>query len=236
MSVSRLLFIFGVTCCFLMTTCVGQVTQANTAGCGGNLTTPTGGPVTSTNYPSNYGNNENCEWLITVPEGSIIRLTFDSFNTEENYDFLTIYDGASDSAAVLHELTGQLSVSPVNSTSNKLFLKFTSDEYTTRQGFQFSYTSFTANKTTAPVGTSRAETDGDVSCHGGVVMDIRTAQTVVTSEIVELLNTSNGIGDNYHPELGAFVTTVIFPQCNVSQKSKIHCDSSPDEDSATLRT
>ncbi|XP_019622075.1 PREDICTED: bone morphogenetic protein 1-like [Branchiostoma belcheri] len=122
---------------------VPQVTQGNAAGCGGNLTTPTGGPVTSTNYPSNYGNNENCEWLITVPEGSIIRLTFDSFNTEGCCDFLTIYDGASDSAAVIQTLTGQQSVSPIISTSNSMFLRFTSDHSITRQGFQFSYTSLT---------------------------------------------------------------------------------------------
>ncbi|XP_019622070.1 PREDICTED: tolloid-like protein 2 [Branchiostoma belcheri] len=124
-----------------------SLTSNETTGCGGNLTTPTGGPVTSTNYPSNYGNNENCEWLITVPVGSIISLTFDSFNTEENYDFLDIYDGASDSAAVLQRLTGQQSVSPVNSTSNKMFLRFTSDGTETRQGFQFSYTSLTSNET-----------------------------------------------------------------------------------------
>ncbi|XP_078667406.1 bone morphogenetic protein 1-like [Branchiostoma floridae x Branchiostoma belcheri] len=117
-----------------------QITQGNAAGCGGNLTTPTGGPVTSPNYPSNYGNDENCEWLITAPEGSIIRLTFGSFNTEENYDFLDIYDGASDSAAVIQRLTGQQSVSPVISTSNSMFLRFTSDDIYTRQGFQFSYT------------------------------------------------------------------------------------------------
>ena len=57
--------------------------------------------MTSPNYPSNYGNNENCEWSITLPEGSIIRLKFDSFKTEDDYDILTIYDGASDSATEL---------------------------------------------------------------------------------------------------------------------------------------
>ncbi|KAI8514425.1 hypothetical protein Bbelb_070160 [Branchiostoma belcheri] len=74
-------------------------------GCGGNLTAPSGGPVTSPNYPGNYGHNENCEWSITVLEGSIIRLTFDSFHTEKDGDFLTIYDGASDNATVLQRST-----------------------------------------------------------------------------------------------------------------------------------
>ncbi|KAI8496829.1 hypothetical protein Bbelb_254840 [Branchiostoma belcheri] len=109
--------------CGLMFTTVTSVT-----GCGGNLTAPSGGPVTSPNYPGNYGNNENCEWSITVPEGSIIRLTFDSFHTEEDYDFLTIYDGASDNAA------------EIENTSSTMFLKFTSDWNRRYQGFQFNYT------------------------------------------------------------------------------------------------
>ncbi|XP_078685519.1 CUB domain-containing protein 2-like [Branchiostoma floridae x Branchiostoma belcheri] len=87
------LFTATIICGLMFTT----VTSAT--GCGGDLTATSGGPVTSPNYPSNYGNNENCEWSITVPEGSIIRLTFDSFYTEYDYDRLTIYDGASDNTA-----------------------------------------------------------------------------------------------------------------------------------------
>ncbi|KAI8522124.1 scavenger receptor [Branchiostoma belcheri] len=111
-------------------------------GCGGNLTAPSGGPVTSPNYPGNYGNNVNCEWAITVQEGSIIILTFDSFHTERYIDFLTIYDGANDNAAEIERLSGYHSqISPIISTSNTLFLNFTSDEIKSRQGFQFNYTS-----------------------------------------------------------------------------------------------
>ncbi|KAI8517822.1 hypothetical protein Bbelb_038390 [Branchiostoma belcheri] len=128
--------------CGLMFTTVTSVT-----GCGGNLTATSGGPVTSPNYPGNYGNNENCEWSITVPEGSIIRLTFDSFDTEKRYDFLTIYDGASDNAAEMERLTGyQPQISPIISTSNTLFLRFTSDGSVSRQGFQFNYISSTAGQ------------------------------------------------------------------------------------------
>ncbi|KAI8514507.1 hypothetical protein Bbelb_070980 [Branchiostoma belcheri] len=88
-------------------------------GCGGNLTASSGGPVTSPNYPGYYGNNENCEWSITVPEGSIIRLT----------------------------LTGdQPHLIPIISTSNTLFLRFRSDGSGSYQGFQFSYISSTAGQ------------------------------------------------------------------------------------------
>ncbi|XP_078682381.1 CUB domain-containing protein 2-like [Branchiostoma floridae x Branchiostoma belcheri] len=114
------------------------------SGCGGNLTAPSGGPFTSPNYPGNYGNDQNCAWLISVPAGSMIRLTFHSFDLEEDYDFLYIYDGASASVAVLQELTGLRSVSSIGSTSNVMFLRFTSDDSAAEQGFSFSYTSHTS--------------------------------------------------------------------------------------------
>ncbi|KAI8490983.1 hypothetical protein Bbelb_314020 [Branchiostoma belcheri] len=63
-----------------------------------------------------------------------------------------------------------------------------------------------------------------------------TFEAMLNPSIQELLNTPNGIGENYYPELRDLVTAVIFPQCNVSQESKVHCDSSPDEDNATLCT
>ncbi|KAI8514478.1 scavenger receptor [Branchiostoma belcheri] len=122
-------------------------TVTSATGCGGNLTAPSGGPVTSPNYPGYYGNNENCEWTITVPEGSIIRLTFDMFLTDNGYDFLTIYDGASDNATEIERLTGYHSqIIPIISTSNTLFLRFTSDGSVSYQGFQFSYSSRTAGQ------------------------------------------------------------------------------------------
>ncbi|XP_019617394.1 PREDICTED: uncharacterized protein LOC109464761 [Branchiostoma belcheri] len=62
-----------------------------------------------------------------------------------------------------------------------------------------------------------------------------TFEAMLNPSVQELLNTSNGLGENYHPELRDFVTTVIFPQCNV-KGSITHCPLSPDEDSATLCT
>ena len=36
------------------------------------------GQIQSVNYPNNYPNNENCEWVITVPFGSIVTLDFET--------------------------------------------------------------------------------------------------------------------------------------------------------------
>ncbi|XP_078671397.1 CUB and sushi domain-containing protein 1-like [Branchiostoma floridae x Branchiostoma belcheri] len=109
------------------------------AGCGGNFTAPSGGPVT---YPGDYGTSETCEWTITVPEGSIIRLTFDYLYTRSGDDFLTIYDGASANATVVQRFTGSPRKHPIISTSNAMFLRFTSDDdLSGESSFQFSYNS-----------------------------------------------------------------------------------------------
>ncbi|XP_078678926.1 CUB and sushi domain-containing protein 1-like isoform X2 [Branchiostoma floridae x Branchiostoma belcheri] len=124
----------------------GYVTPAGPTRCGGNLTAPSGGPITSPNYPSPYGNNENCEWLITVPAGNTIVLMFKrGQQLEEGSDFLSIYDGASDSAVELHRITGRDSVINVPSTSNTMFLRFTSDKDLPQRGFKFDYISRTLN-------------------------------------------------------------------------------------------
>lgn len=49
------------------------------------------GFITSPNFPSNYGvNNLDCRSLITVPNGFRILLTFSTFETEENFDFVEV--------------------------------------------------------------------------------------------------------------------------------------------------
>ena len=40
------------------------------------------GVITSPGYPRNYGNNINLTWLIQVPEGLMVEITFISFELE----------------------------------------------------------------------------------------------------------------------------------------------------------
>ncbi|KAI8495878.1 hypothetical protein Bbelb_262940 [Branchiostoma belcheri] len=148
------LFVFVVT--FVVWTASSTVTSV--VGCGDTLTAPPGGVVTSPNYPSNYPPNQNCEWLIIAPALSRIRLTFQSFQTYSS-DSLSVYDGESSGAKMLERISGRpISVSPITSTFNLLFLKFRTDRYNNRQGFKLSYTildqdlSYTSHELTAPPG------------------------------------------------------------------------------------
>ena len=76
----------------------------------------------SPNFPSNYGNNENCS--ITVRDA--VALSVEAFDTESGYDFLMVdgvqYDGTS---------------GPENAdVAAGTIITFTSDGSVTRTGFE----------------------------------------------------------------------------------------------------
>ena len=55
-----------------------------------NIITGNNGALTSTNYPNNYYNNTDCRTVIRVSPGSRIHVNFLDFNTERNFDYLTV--------------------------------------------------------------------------------------------------------------------------------------------------
>ena len=46
--------------------------------------------LTSPSWPNQYSNNLDCRWVITAQPEMIVVLTIKEFNTERNYDFLTV--------------------------------------------------------------------------------------------------------------------------------------------------
>ena len=50
------------------------------------------GVLTSPNYPQSYPNNHDSTQTIKVAEGKIIYIDFTHFNTEREYDFVTLTD------------------------------------------------------------------------------------------------------------------------------------------------
>ncbi|MFZ4106701.1 beta strand repeat-containing protein, partial [Flavobacterium sp.] len=92
---------------------------------------------------SNYASNTSSGALLLNPSttGAMVRITFNTFNTESGFDFLYVYNGNSTSAA---QVTG----SPFSGTSipaaitssaadGSLTLVFTSDSSTNASGFDF---------------------------------------------------------------------------------------------------
>ena len=85
--------------------------------------------------PGNYGNSENVEWTIVVPDGQGVRLDFYTFDTESGYDFVRVYDGCTTGDPSIGSYSGKTIPASILSTGNVLHITFTSDESATRPGF-----------------------------------------------------------------------------------------------------
>lgn len=48
------------------------------------------GVIKSPNYPARYVGNENCVWLIEVPDGENVTLEFTDFDLENRRDFVIV--------------------------------------------------------------------------------------------------------------------------------------------------
>lgn len=60
--------------------------------CGGMLK-GRNGTIESPGFPYGYPNGANCTWVIVAEEGNRIQIVFQSFAVEEEYDFISLYDG-----------------------------------------------------------------------------------------------------------------------------------------------
>lgn len=98
-------------------------------------------------YIFNYENNTNCSWLIDpqTTEDSVTKiiLEFVRFNTETGIDKLIIYDGSDANSPVLGEFSGSDIPPEIESTGNKVFITFTSDDEENEAGWFLNYRSVT---------------------------------------------------------------------------------------------
>ena len=116
-----------------------------------------------------YANNVAVSWSITVASGSLVGLEFLTFQTESNYDFVKVYDGSGTSSPLLASLSGSSLPSPLRATSNRMYVRFTSDASVTFDGFTANYNSI-ASSSIARCGTSSTNTltapEGQFGCNG----------------------------------------------------------------------
>ena len=108
--------------------------QTGTACEGGETVTA---PAT-VDHPS-YGNNERCFWRVQCPNGRP-RVSFSSFQTERNFDFVYVYEYTAENA--ISELTERLSGTSnqiedptLQAGQSDLLIRWVSDGSVTRNGF-----------------------------------------------------------------------------------------------------
>jgi M6 family metalloprotease-like protein len=121
----------------------------STAFCGGTTNlTANSGSFSDGSGSSSYNNNTDCSWLIQPTNGQNVRLDFDAFKTQNNTDFVRIYDGTTTAAPLIGvALSGSTLPATVNSSGNAMLVKFTSNATGTDDGWDARYTTFISTTT-----------------------------------------------------------------------------------------
>jgi hypothetical protein len=87
-----------------------------------------------------YFNLTDCYWLIMQPANVQIALIFNSFDTEQDYDFVDVYDGPDTMAPLLGSFSGSNLPPTLLSSGSQMLVHFNSDAGVTSAGWQATYT------------------------------------------------------------------------------------------------
>jgi hypothetical protein len=83
----------------------------------------------------NYHDNSYCRWVINPPYANTITLSFNQFDTEDQLDFLAIYDGTTQ----VGQFSGNVIPEPIVATNGSLFIIWYTNGNTNHQGWDISY-------------------------------------------------------------------------------------------------
>ncbi|OQV20099.1 Cubilin [Hypsibius exemplaris] len=104
------------------------------------------GVIESPGFPENYPSNSRCDYQIQVPRGNKINITFSHFGMPEGgtclSDYLSVYDGDSNSSRRIGMYCGSTPPLPFQSTGNQVFIEFVSDSTTSGSGFRLEWTTW----------------------------------------------------------------------------------------------
>ncbi|EDO43917.1 predicted protein, partial [Nematostella vectensis] len=114
-------------------------------GCGDIIYVSEDGTLESPRYPSEYGTDHMCTWVLSAKPEAKITIEFEEFslqppnNGSKCIDFLEIRDGQLASSALLDTYCGTNTPAKFTSTANYIRLTFMSDRDVTAKGFKLLY-------------------------------------------------------------------------------------------------
>jgi len=129
---------------------------------------------------ADYPNNASGSVTITPFGAASVTLTFVSFNMENNFDELIIYDGPDTSSPVLATLTGEMDVDPITSTGPSITIQEMSDGSVIRSGYEINYN--------CTINSNRAEFTGELES--------------ICSGMMQLYHTSQMESDSWYWDFG----------------------------------
>ncbi|KAL9952657.1 hypothetical protein ACROYT_G039941 [Oculina patagonica] len=88
-----------------------------------------------------YSDNMDCNWSFS--SNTKLELTFFTFSTQLDADYLYVYDGGSTASPLIGTFSGTSLPMTITSSSNKLHVRFTTDSSGTARGFRASYRALT---------------------------------------------------------------------------------------------
>ncbi|XP_032808661.2 CUB and sushi domain-containing protein 3-like isoform X1 [Petromyzon marinus] len=142
------------------------IPQCRAEGACGRTLRENSGVISSPNYPSEYGNDADCTWIVLAEQGDTISLVFNDFQLEERFDSLEV-EGADPSSIWL---TGVGLPSPMISSKNWLRLHFVSNSNNSLRGFTAQY----QGRATRPaVPSPKMKRAIDLRTKGGKVTQIK---------------------------------------------------------------
>lgn len=104
------------------------------------------GSLVSPNFPNNYEFENECSWIISVPRGYHVLLSFNytdfdihSCNEACNCDFLEVREGTTSKGKLLGKFCGSMVPSPIYVSGRHLWLRFVSDKVSNNKGFRATY-------------------------------------------------------------------------------------------------
>lgn len=105
------------------------------------ITTATGTLTDTGGSSGNYLDDQRTFQLIQPAGATSITLNFTSFNLEANWDYLYVYDGATNTSPLIGTYTGTTLPSTITSSGGSLLVEFRSDCATTAPGYVATWTS-----------------------------------------------------------------------------------------------
>lgn len=108
--------------------------------CHGTKRLSTEGMISDGSGPEHYSSQSDCKWLITAPEGKVVRFQFDALDTEPRTDMIYFFNGERTNSQIMALFSGRELPPEFTTWSNQVLVWFLSDDQNQGQGWHASYT------------------------------------------------------------------------------------------------
>ena len=133
----------------------------------------------------NYMDDALCTWFIDCTD-TPVSVNVMRMDTEQDYDLVTLFDGDSEAAPIMAELSGSyagLTATQFTTTATSLLIEFTTDMSVAGAGFEASYSCGHSLANVMPVPTDGAPHNGDIDTAGKRFWYSFTGETGATYDL-----------------------------------------------------